>query len=96
MAVCRDCNREMTTAESCLVDSLLIGGQRFRRQPHVRECACGSCGPRCGDCNVAPGAWHHLGCDMERCPKCGGQLLSCGCGDIGDDDRCLHPLLAET
>ena len=26
----------------------------------------------CHDCNVKVGAIHHEGCDMERCPKCGG------------------------
>ena len=46
----------------------------------------------CGNCGVEPGQLHVLGCDVERCPYCGGQLISCCCerqGRIGvpDDDR---------
>ena len=36
----------------------------------------------CGDCGATEGEYHHLGCDMERCPKCRGQLISCDCEDI--------------
>jgi hypothetical protein len=34
------------------------------------------------------GGLHHLGCDMQICPCCGGQLLSCGCrfDEDGPDD----------
>ncbi len=34
---------------------------------------------RCHDCDVLEGEIHELSCDMERCPFCGRQLITCGC-----------------
>lgn len=33
----------------------------------------------CHDCDVKEGQIHQFGCDMERCPFCGNQLITCGC-----------------
>jgi len=33
----------------------------------------------CHDCGTKEGQLHILGCDMERCPFCGNQLISCQC-----------------
>jgi hypothetical protein len=34
---------------------------------------------RCHDCGVTEGQLHELGCDMEYCPFCGEQLITCDC-----------------
>lgn len=39
----------------------------------------GTMSNECHDCGVSEGMFHKSGCDMERCPFCGGQLISCGC-----------------
>lgn len=38
----------------------------------------------CGDCGAVKGQYHCNGCDIEECPRCHGQLLSCDC--LTDED----------
>ena len=40
----------------------------------------------CHDCAVITGQLHVPGCDVERCPACAGQALSCDCDYDGDSD----------
>jgi hypothetical protein len=39
----------------------------------------------CHECGVKEGQLHLLGCDMEYCPFCGDQLISCGHGAMPED-----------
>ncbi len=34
---------------------------------------------KCHDCGAKPGEKHKGGCDVARCPRCGGQAISCNC-----------------
>lgn len=45
---------------------------------------CGADRVPCHDCAVLKGQQHVPGCDVERCPACGCQRLSCDC-DYDED-----------
>lgn len=86
MALCHWCELEMTDGVSCSTAELHRGGLsvpmvRFgQERPKWR-------GARCGDCGAPRGGFHHPGCDVQRCPVCGGQMLSCGCRFDEDGDH---------
>lgn len=83
MAVCEICRREMTTADGCGVSFVLINGKRYER---IKRASKRDMFPtwygRCDDCGAKRGQYHHAGCDLERCPACGGQLISCDCNAV--------------
>ncbi len=58
-------------------------GQAYGRIPFGRETSFGrghAIPVPCHDCAAALGERHVRGCDMEECPICFGQLLSCDHG----------------
>lgn len=40
----------------------------------------------CHDCGAIRGQYHCQGCDVEQCPRCGGQRLGCSCKLLKDFD----------
>ncbi len=82
MAQCELCLLEMTNDDvTCVPTAVLTNTGVFAPTPFGRERVRGWKSVRCGDCGTRRGGFHHRGCDMEECPRCFGQLISCGCDE---------------
>jgi hypothetical protein len=69
---CNICGKEMKDKVSCKGGYVIIKGQKIKRKTNNEQ-------DICHDCGAGRGQFHHENCDMERCPKCGGQLIGCDC-----------------
>jgi len=80
MAICEWCKKEMSgkdavdTCEENKVVEFPDGKKLPSSNYHFEEES-----GRCHDCNIKHGGNHHPGCDVERCPECEEQLITCGC-----------------
>lgn len=85
---CDTCGQEMTdpNTKSCTHQVVKIDGVWWLRNNTYFDD-----NEKCHDCGITNGFpnYHHPGCDMERCPKCGGQAIGCECNydnEIGKVD----------
>lgn len=76
MVKCPDCKKEMHGSTACTVKYIKIDGVKLKRDTTYYDN-----NKTCHDCGIKNkvGNVHHFGCDIERCPKCGDQLISCEC-----------------
>lgn len=80
MAICEMCNQEMTTANGCTELTINVNNKEMGRMAYgTEDGAIRWKHERCHDCGAKWAHKHHPGCDMEECPSCHGQLISCDC-----------------
>jgi hypothetical protein len=72
-------------AEAQLERTYEIAGREYQRIPYGDEKDWSAAVQPCRDCAAIKGQLHVVGCDVERCPACGGQAISCDCADDVDD-----------
>jgi hypothetical protein len=88
MGKCGECGYEMNEGHPCTY-IYMKDSKGMSRRGMAEEFPCHDCG---ATLKKGEGC-HHWGCDMERCPRCGNQLLMCECWE--DSVTLILPKTAE-
>jgi hypothetical protein len=86
MANCEYCGKDMLQVNSCIEIEVMVKGKAYKPIPYGQETRVDFKAERCHDFNVEMGGYHHPGCDVEECPVCHGQIISCGCLEGEEED----------
>ncbi len=79
MAKCEYCKKAMEKVNGCAVGEIVLKGETYKRIKYGEEEGNADLEGRCHDCGAKKGYYHHFRCDVEQCPRCKRQLLSCDC-----------------
>jgi hypothetical protein len=69
----------MEKVNGCVIGEIVLKGETYKRIKYGEEEDNTDIQSRCHDCGAKRGHYHHFRCDVEQCPRCKGQLLSCDC-----------------
>ena len=90
MTICKGCKQEMLGTDTCADVPFRFNGVDYDPIPYGKERGVWE-SERCHDCNVVKGGYHHPGCDVEECPVCHGQAISCDCVYESEEDAADEP-----
>lgn len=80
MNECFRCGKQPATVDGCADARVLTFADGQSRHPvRVGEERWLTGATACPDCHASIGAYHHPGCAVEACPRCGHHYRECGC-----------------
>jgi len=76
--ICKWCGKNITVSHACGNQPVCGHNQRWDRYAFGKEDDYKG-EESCLDCLVFKGAFHHVHCMVEMCPRCRGKIAVCGC-----------------